>query len=193
MSGPHALLLVDFQRAFLDPFWGARNNPDAEARAVDLLAHWRARGWPVIHVRHEGASPESLFRPGSEAVSFLPGLEPLPGEMTFTKSVNSAFIGTGLEAHLRAKGIRDLVLCGLTTPHCVSTSARMAANLGFGVTLAHDACAAFAATANMGWAAGLPQADAETAHIHAVAHLHGEFVTAQASRDIIGAEAAPVA
>ncbi|MCY1127254.1 cysteine hydrolase family protein [Frigidibacter sp. RF13] len=192
-ASPAALLLVDFQRAFLDPLWGARNNPGAEARAADLLAHWRARGWPVIHVRHEGTAPDSLFRPGTEAVAFLPGLEPLAGEVTFTKAVNSAFIGTGLEAHLRAAGIGDLVLCGLTTPHCVSTSARMAANLGFGVTLAHDACAAFAATANMGWAAGLPGPDAEAAHLYAVSHLHGEFVTARASHEIIGAGPAHVA
>jgi isochorismate hydrolase len=56
----------------------------------------------------------------------------------FRKHVNSAFIGTGLEAYLQTQGIRDLVLVGLTTDHCVSTSARMAANLGFAVTVVAD-------------------------------------------------------
>lgn len=179
------LVLVDFQKAFLSPAWGERNQPDAEANARRLLAHWRALRAPLVHVRHIGTIPTTLFAKGSEAVEFLPGLEPKAGETVFEKSVNSGFIGTGLEAHLRALGASTITLCGLTTPHCVSTTARMASNLGFEVTLAHDACAAFTATADMSWLPGTPAYDAQTAHRLAVAHLHGEFVSARTTAAIL--------
>jgi nicotinamidase-related amidase len=151
-----ALVLIDIQAGFDSPAWGARNNPRAEANAARLLAAWRGAGAPVVHIRHVSVEPGSPLAPG-------------PG---------SAFIGTGLEDHLRAHAIDRLVICGLTTPHCVSTTARMAANLGFEVRLAHDACASFAGNARTDWAEGLAPMDAEAIHATAVSHLHGEFATA---------------
>ena len=50
-----ALVLVDIQAAFDAPYWGARNNPQAEDNAGKLLAHWRAAGAPVLSA--EGLSP----------------------------------------------------------------------------------------------------------------------------------------
>src|SRR5581483_4095160 len=64
------LLLIDVQRAFDDPRWPERNNPEAEARMADLLAAWRETGAPVVHVRHESARPEGLFRRGTDAFEF---------------------------------------------------------------------------------------------------------------------------
>ncbi len=180
-----ALLPVDFQTGFDNPAWGPRNNPGAEAAAARLLAAFRAAGRPVIHVRHVSDDPASPLAPGTGGTGFKPELLPDPGEPVFEKSVNAAFIGTGLEAHLRAAGIDALVICGLTTPHCVSTTCRMAANLGFAVTLAHDACAAFARNADTGWAAGLPPMRAEEIHASAVSHLHGEFLTARGTAAIL--------
>lgn len=179
------LLLIDFQRAFLAPDWGARNNPHAEAQARQLLTQWRETNGPIAHVRHVGQSADSLFKAGTEAIEFLGGLEPHGNEPVFTKSVNSGFIGTELETHLRNTHTTDLVICGLTTPHCVSTTTRMAANLGFTVTLAHDACAAFETNAAMDWMENAAALDAETVHRTAVAHLHGEFATARSTQDIL--------
>ncbi|MDO9525882.1 MAG: cysteine hydrolase family protein [Gemmobacter sp.] len=135
------LLLIDFQKGFDDPLWGDRNNPDAEDNARALIAAMRAAGGRVLHVRHlsrEAGSP--LAGPGA---AFKPGFEPGPGESVYEKSANSAFIGTTLEEDLCKAGAREVIICGLTTPHCVSTTTRMASNLGFSVELAHDACAAF--------------------------------------------------
>lgn len=181
-----ALILIDIQTGFDAPIWGARNNPNAEANAARLLARWRDLGRPVCHVRHVSATPGSPLGPESGGTAFKPEVSPRPDEPVFDKSVNSAFIGTTLLDHLRALGTRRLVICGLTTPHCVSTSVRMAANLGFDVTLAHDACAAFAANADTGWSADLPAMDPATIHIAAVSHLHGEFATARATDTILG-------
>ncbi|SLN55743.1 Isochorismatase family protein YecD [Pseudoruegeria aquimaris] len=180
------LLLIDFQTGFDSPVWGARNNPDAESEAARLLAAWRGGRGPVFHVRHCSVEAGSPLTPEAGGTAFKPELAPLPGEATYEKTVNSAFIGTALEADLRARGVTDLVVCGLTTPHCVSTSCRMAANFGFAVTLAHDACAAYAANADVSWAPGRAPMGPEEIHAAAVSHLHAEFVTARRTAEILG-------
>ncbi|MFC2967033.1 cysteine hydrolase family protein [Acidimangrovimonas pyrenivorans] len=167
-----ALLLIDFQCGFDHPRWGARNNPGAEANALRLLAAFRAAGAPVIHVRHLSTEADSPLAGAGAALKR--GFEPAPGEPLIEKSVNSAFIGTDLETRLRLGGIDRLTICGLTTPHCVSTTTRMAANLGFAVTLVHDACAAVARNADAGFDGGPDFSPAEI-HRAALSHLHGEF------------------
>ena len=179
-----ALILIDIQTGFDSPLWGARNNPEAEAMAGLLLAGWRARSAAVVHIRHVSREPGSPLGPDTGGTAFKPEVAPRPGEPVFDKSVNSAFICTGLEAHLRAIGAEDLVIW-LTTPHCVSTTVRMAANLGFRVRLAHDACAAFARNADAGWREGLAAMTSEAIHEAAVSHLHGEFAEAVATRALL--------
>ncbi len=181
-----ALILIDIQRGFDSPVWGTRNNTDAEGYAARLLHHWRKLGWPLFHVRHLSTTAGSPLEAGQSGADFKPEVKPANGEPVIEKTVNSAFIGTDLEAQLHAGNITDLVICGLTTPHCVSTTARMAANLGFGVTLAHDACAAFTSNADMSWSGAAPLT-VQKIHDTAIAHLHGEFVTAKSTDTIIGA------
>lgn len=178
-----ALILIDIQTGFDSPVWGARNNPQAETNAERLLASWRGSSAPVCHVRHvsvEAGSP--LVAAGT---AFKPEVTPRDGEPVFEKSVNSAFIGTGLEDFLTECSLGDLVICGLTTPHCVSTTVRMAANLGFRIRLAHDACAAFAANASTDWSAGMAQPDPQMIHDSAICHLHGEFADARSTDAIL--------
>jgi nicotinamidase-related amidase len=135
-----ALLSIDVQLAFeLQPF-GPRNNPDMEANALLLLDAWRRSGRRVIVVRHDSVLPGSPLAPSHPGNAHKPGFAPRAGELLVTKSVNSAFIGTGLEAHLRAAGVRQVVLFGISTDMCVSTTARMAANLGFQLVVVGDAC-----------------------------------------------------
>lgn len=159
------LIVVDVQRAFDDGSWPERNNPDAEERIADLLAAWRVEGAPVIHVRHESAAPEGRFRRGTDAFEFKPEAAPLPGEPVVEKVVNSGFIGTDLEERLRAAGAETVAIAGLTTNHCCSTTARMAANLGFETWFVADATATHAR-------GGF---DAETLHRVELAALDGEF------------------
>ena len=176
-----ALVLIDFQRGFDDPYWGPRNNHDAERNALVLLDHFRSASAPVFHVRHLSLEEGSPLRgAGSE---YKPGFGPAGDENVIEKTVNSAFIGTDLEARLRDGEIRKLVICGLTTPHCVSTTTRMGANLGFQVTLAGDACAAFARNADVSFDGG-PPLSPEECHRSALAHLHGEFAEVMATPSI---------
>jgi nicotinamidase-related amidase len=138
-----ALLVIDMQQGFDDPAWGPRNNPGAEAKVAALIAAWRAARALVVHVHHDSPDPEGLLRRGTPGNAPKPEARPREDEWVYRKSVNSAFIGTSLHIDLRALGITTLAIIGLTTNHCVSTTARMAGNLGFETFVAADATATF--------------------------------------------------
>lgn len=178
----NTLILIDIQVGFDAPVWGTRNNPQAEDRAKDLLTHWRARSLPVVHVRHISVLPGSPLT--GNGTTFKSQVTPIAGEAIFEKSVNSAFIGTDLQTHLDELGAKDLTICGLTTPHCVSTTARMAANFGYNVKLVEDACAAFTSNADTSFDDG-PPLTADDIHRTALAHLNGEFADVVKTADLI--------
>ena len=179
-SSDAALLVIDVQKGLDNPRLGPRNNPQAEQRIAELLAAWRGTGRPVIHVQHMSTEPQSLLRPGLPGNAIKDEALPTAGEPLFQKTVNSAFIGTDLEAYLRSRGIESLVMVGLTTEHCISSSARMAANLGFDVTVVADATATFGRRGYDG-----TQYSADLVHGVELASLNGEFATIRDSSDIL--------
>ena len=175
-----ALLVIDVQQGFDDPSWGRRNNPELEARIAHLLAAWRAERRPVLHARHMSPLPASPLRPGQPGNEFKASAAPRGNEPVIEKRVNSCFIDTALGEHLHRTEIGGLVLAGLTTNHCVSTTARMAGNLGYAVWVVSDATAAFDRTG--------PDAvlyPAELVHAMALSDLHGEFATVIDTRTLI--------
>lgn len=163
-----------------DPYWGPRNNPDAEANASKVLAAFREAGLPVVHIQHRSVNPRSPLYPGKPNLDIKPEVAPVGDEPVWTKSVNSAFIGTPLETWLRDRGITRLVIAGLTTNQCVETSTRMAGNLGFNPVLVYDACAANDLIGPDGhvW-------DAETVHRMTVANIGAEFGDVMTADDVI--------
>jgi nicotinamidase-related amidase len=183
---PTTLLVVDLQQGFDEPRWGRRNNPHMELRTAELLRAWRATGRPVVHVRHMSTDPRSPLRPGQPGNAFKPETAPVAGEAVIEKRVNSAFIGTSLEADLRRSGSRELVIVGLTTNHCISTTARMAGNLGFATWVVSDATAAFDRVGPDG-----VEHRAEQIHAIALSDLHEEFATVVSSAAVIGALQVP--
>jgi nicotinamidase-related amidase len=177
-----ALIVIDVQKGLAEPSLGERNNPGAEANMARLLAAWRQRHWPVIHVRHCSLEADSPLRPELPGNAYKDEVAPLAGEKEFTKTVNSAFIGTGLEQYLRDNGILKLVIVGLTTDHCVSASTRMASDLGFDVILVTDATAAFERRGYDGI-----HYSAEQVHRVNLVSLDGEFCSLRSSAQLLDA------
>lgn len=182
LSANAALVVIDVQAAFDDPSWGERNNPGAENNIAALLAAWRATDRPVIHVHHRSQRADSLFHPEQPGFAVKPEAQPVSGEPIVYKDVNSGFIGTDLEARLRRASITTLVIVGITTDHCVSTTTRMAGNLGFDTVLVGDAAATFGRTGPTG-----ERFSAELMHQSALASLHEEFATVVVTRDVLAA------
>jgi nicotinamidase-related amidase len=175
------LLIIDVQKGFDLPSWGVRNNPTAESNISRLLESWRKASKPIIHVRHMSVEPNSPLKPGQPGNEFKGEVSPIDGEHVEEKNVNSAFIGTGLEKYLRKNGFDTLVITGLTTDHCVSTTTRMAGNLGFRTYVVADATATFDRTGYDG-----NHYSAETIHASALASLHQEFATVVNTAEILG-------
>lgn len=182
MAAP-ALLVIDVQCAIDHPRWGRRNNPQAEANIARLLAAWRARAWPIIHVRHAGQAPHSTYHADGPGYPFKPQAQPLPGECVLTKRVHSAFIGTDLQALLQQQGIAALVICGVITNNSVEATARMAGNLGFNTTVVSDASATFD---KLDFDGRLHRA--EQVHAMALANLQGEYAAVLATQQVLGCE-----
>jgi nicotinamidase-related amidase len=109
-------------------------------------------------------------------------VKPRQSELVIQKTVNSAFIGTDLELKLRESGIGTIVIVGLTTDHCVATTARMAGNLGFDTYVVSDATATFDRQGPDGRRYG-----AEEVHAVNLASLNGEFAVVVSSKQLLDA------
>jgi len=127
-----ALLIIDIQEFY---FPGGRmqlENPEVAGMNAGLLLDlFRAKAYPVYHVRHN-------FEPGG---NIHPYVKPLPGERVFSKDQVNAFADPNLLKALRADTIEALVICGMQTHMCVEAAVRAAHDLGFSCLLASDACA----------------------------------------------------
>lgn len=176
----NALIIVDVQKAFDDKKWGERNNLEAEENIRKILQLWREKGWTVIYIQHTSDNPSSVFYPKNEGFAIKEIVKPIGEEVIITKKVNSSFIGTNLEEFLKSNELSTVVITGLTTPHCVSTTTRMSGNLGFDTYLISDATAAF----------GMKDQndtyyDANTIHNVSIATLHDEFATILTTEQLI--------
>lgn len=181
-SAKTALLIIDVQMEFAHRAQKdvPRSNPQGEANIARLLSSFRENGLKICHIHHhstEEGSPFTAGLPGAEVQEFA---APEAGEVVYIKHVNSAFIGTDLEADLRAQGITHLVMCGATANHCVETTTRMAGNLGFDTYYVADGV----------WAYGHAGPDGtfhtpEEVHSMTLSNMHGEFATVVSTEDLL--------
>ena len=178
-----ALLVIDVQMAFVadDAAGAARSCPEASDNIARLLAAFRERGDPVIHIHHHGLDPSDPFHAAAPGSVVQPFAAPVAGEAIVIKSVASAFVDTTLEADLRAQGIDRVVICGATANHCAESTARSAGNLGFDTLYVSDAVWAYAASSPDG-----AEHSAEVIHSVTLSNLHGEFATVLPTQEILG-------
>jgi nicotinamidase-related amidase len=127
-----ALLIIDIQEFY---FPGGRmqlENPEtAGMNAGLLLDHFRKKGMPVYHVRHN-------FEPGGD---IHPYVKPIEGEPVISKDQVNAFLDTDLLEILRRDSVEQLVICGMQTHMCVEAAVRAAHDFGFDCLIVSDACA----------------------------------------------------
>ena len=176
------LICVDLQLGFLeeDSWGGNRNNKDAEKICAKVISTWRAHNGKIIHVRHSSKNTKSELHPDKEGFRFNPLCAPINGETVLTKSVNSCFIGTELKKILDDMSCSTLIIIGLTTDHCISTTTRMAGNYGYNTYLISDATATFNKVGQNG-----EVFDSELMHKTALASLNDEFAKVITSKNLL--------
>ena len=179
-----ALIVIDVQRGFDDPGWGPRDNTDAEANIGRLVAAWTDADRPIVLVRHDSEEEGSPLAPGTPGNALKDVVADAPHQLLVSKEVNSAFHGRpDLDAWLRERGIRQLVICGIQTNMCVETTARVGGNLGYDVIVPLDATHTF----DLEGPGGIRLTAAELARATAVNLDGGEFARVVSTDDMVAA------
>lgn len=164
-----ALIIIDMQMEMQRRLDSGRDcvNADAPERIAALIASYRNRGLPVIHIRHREDAPTSPVHQNAAGYPPMPCAEALEGEAVFIKQTSSAFASTDLVAHLHQHGITELVVTGAVAGFCVNSTVRNGSDLGFTMTVVKDAILGF----------DLPDAGLTAQMIFDVtmAHLEAEF------------------
>ncbi len=173
-----ALLLIDIQK---DYFPGGNmeleGSLEASLRARELLALFRGKNLPVVHIQHVAARPgATFFLPGTEGVKIHPNVEPLPGEAVFQKNYPNSFRGTPLLGHLRGINVDQVVVCGMMTHMCVDATVRAAFDYNLTVTVVHEACATRTLTFQD---QTVPAAQVQAAFLSALSFLYARIVSTE--------------
>jgi maleamate amidohydrolase len=154
LQAPFGLLVIDFVNGFADPeVLGGGNIGDAILRTQGLLAHARARRWPIAHSRIVFADDDAdsnVFCMKAPAMlklkehdresAIVPELAPITGELVVRKSTPSAFFGTMLSSWLCQRGVQTLLVAGCVTSGCVRASVVDAMQSGFRPLVVSDCC-----------------------------------------------------
>ncbi|MFL6610988.1 MAG: cysteine hydrolase family protein [Pseudomonas sp.] len=138
-----ALIVVDIQNDYFPqgkwPLVGVEAAADNAARMIEAF---RQAGNPVVHIRHEFTSDEApFFTPGSEGAQLHSKVLNHADEPVVLKHFVNSFRETELQSILDQQGIEQLVVVGSMSHMCIDGVVRAAADLGYGVTVIHDACA----------------------------------------------------
>lgn len=138
-----ALVLVDIQNDyFVNGKWPLEGIDAASDNAARVLAHARASGELVVHIRHEFDTDDApFFAPGSQGALTHAKVINLAGEPVVLKNHVNAFLGTPLKAILDENAIEQLTIVGNMSHMCVDAMVRAAADYGYANTVIADACA----------------------------------------------------
>lgn len=177
--GNACLVLIDLQYEYLKGPLALPGADQAIAGAARLLARARKHGVPVLHVAHKG-KPGGLFDRAAERGRIVEAVAPADGEALVEKSLPNAFSGTGLQQLYAATGRGTMVIAGLMTHMCVSSTARAALDLGIRVVIDAGACATRDLPDGRGGVIA-----AGTIHEVALAELSDRFAVISRERDAL--------
>ncbi len=138
-----ALLIIDIQK---DYFPGGKmelvDPLEAAKKAYMLLQCFREHSGYHVHIQHIALKPDAtFFVKGTDGTDIHDSVAHFEGEPIVYKHYPNSFRETGLLEMLKAWGIERVVICGMMTHMCVDATARAAADFGFQVMIAEDACA----------------------------------------------------
>lgn len=171
-----ALIIIDIQN---DYFPGGKWTLDGAEAAADnaarLLDAARERGDLVIHVRHEFESSDApFFAPGSAGARIHRKVEPANNEAVVLKHKVNSFRDTNLKALLDQHDVKALTIAGSMSHMCVDAATRAAADYGYDVTVAHDACATLPLTFD---GKQVPAAEVHASAMAALAFAYAKVVS----------------
>lgn len=173
-----ALVIVDAQNCYREGVVALTGIEPALDECAKLLARARALSIPVIHIQHDsgpGAPHDIRARSGQIADK----VAPREGEPVVVKHLPNSFVGTELDAKLKALGAKSLVVAGFMTHMCINSTARGAFNLGYAVTVPANCTATRPLPAPGG---GEVSADAlQTAALTALSDLFAVVVPGQSA------------
>lgn len=137
------LIIVDLQNEYLStgklPLSGIEA---AVANAKRVIEHARNTGISIFHVRHEAATNDApIFAKNSAGCEIQADVAPQHGEAVIVKSHINSFRETDLKKQLNAAGIDEVIVTGAMSHMCIDAVVRAAADMGYPVTVLHDACA----------------------------------------------------
>lgn len=137
------LVVVDLQNEYLPtgklPLSGIEA---AVTNASWVISHARITGIPVFHIRHESDNEgAAIFIKGTSGAEIQPPVGPEGDEPVIVKKHINAFKETDLKQQLDAFDVQEIVVIGAMSHMCIDAVVRAAADMGYPVTVLHDACA----------------------------------------------------
>lgn len=135
-----ALVIVDAQNTYRSGVMQLSGVEPALDECARLLARARALHVPVVHIQHD-AGPGTPYDVSAEVGAIADKVAPAGAEPVVVKNYPNAFVGTDLDARLKATGVKNLVVVGFMTHMCINSTARGAFNLGYSVTVPASATA----------------------------------------------------
>lgn len=169
-----ALVIVDAQNTYRSGVMQLEGVEAALDECAQLLARARALKVPVVHIQHDGG-PGSPYDLSAECGAIADKVAPAAGEAVVVKHYPNAFVGTDLDARLKAAGVKNLVVAGFMTHMCINSTTRGAFNLGYAVTVPAAATATRALPAPDG--SVVEAATLQVAALTALADLFAVVVT----------------
>ncbi len=132
-----ALLIIDVQNLLCIGQWAAHDIDNVIRRINAVAEKARAAGAPVVVIQHEEANGPLQY--GSAGWQLAQSLQVRADDLRLRKTASDSFHKTDLHALLQARGVDQLIVCGLQSDFCVDTTVRRALALGYAVTLVSDA------------------------------------------------------